>query len=1058
MHLSLRLLGSFEAQLDSDETVESRAKKIEALLAFLATESDRAHRRDRLVGLLFPDMPDDQARTNLRQTLTRLRRAINDGKADPPFLLISREATQFNPDSNYTLDVDAFEDLLKGCHAHRLERDAECEACNQKLAEAVELYRGPFLDDFFLDDSLAFEQWIVVKREQYHAEAMTALQQLADYYERGGEYAVAAEYVRQLLRFEPWKEEAQRQLMRLLAYQGQRTAALQQYHALEKMLRNELGVEPVAESVELFNRIRSLEDVRPFRLPARNNNFVGRDRELALLNDYLTDQEKHLVTVTGPGGSGKTAIAIEAAWRIATLFLGPFLDGVFFVPLAGIDNGELGSAVESSGFDPYVTAIAEAVGFSFSGARRPHDQLSRYMDDKSLLLIIDNVEHVIGDVRPLIRDLLHHSPGSKILVTSRERLGLNNEWILEIEGLPYPGNGNVSVASGQEYFNRADPLTQYQAVALFESLGKRLVPDFNISSDSPANCRATAVVRIVQLVQGLPLGIQLAASWLRMLNCSEIAKEIENSLDFLHSTMHDLPSRHRSLRAVFDSSWQLLNEGERQALRRLSVFHGPFDRAAATAVTGASLATLSALVDHSMLYRQEGVKEMQPVGQYELLDVLRQYAAEKLEEDRGEAEGIRERHAVYYLDTLRQEQDVLIGSKQAATVGNISQNIREIRHAWRWAVQHQDISGLENALTPLTLFYYMRSWFNEAFDLYNLAAGELGRLESTPELDHFLLRLKPRLGWFTFLVGRQQDGCQLLEESIAALRTDGDPPDLAYSLSFAAAALAIMGNYERAKLLAKEALVINERCEDAYGCAIANNILSQVAYQQGAYLLARQYCEASLVFERAIGNRWSLGFSLANLGRVFYALEAYDEAYKNLLESLKIRQEMKDKRGQAMCLRYLGETAHAQGNLNQAQRDLNASLALFRSIGSQDETAAALNSLGHVANARQQLSEARQYYTEALKIAKEAETMPRILDATISLAGLMVEDDPRQAASIATAVQNHPAASQNSREQAADLLNTLKMERPEDTRDPGSQEDSSTDIDKITDELLASVA
>jgi DNA-binding SARP family transcriptional activator len=125
MHLSLRLLGSFEAQLDNDKTLESRAKRIEALLAFLATESDRPHRRDRLVGLLFPDMPDDQARTNLRQTLTRLRRAINDGEADPPFLLVTREATQFNPASDYSLDVDAFEDLLKGCRVHKLERDTE---------------------------------------------------------------------------------------------------------------------------------------------------------------------------------------------------------------------------------------------------------------------------------------------------------------------------------------------------------------------------------------------------------------------------------------------------------------------------------------------------------------------------------------------------------------------------------------------------------------------------------------------------------------------------------------------------------------------------------------------------------------------------------------------------------------------------------------------------------------------------------------------------------------------------------------------------------------------
>ncbi|MFN2256459.1 MAG: AfsR/SARP family transcriptional regulator [Candidatus Promineifilaceae bacterium] len=1058
MHLSLRLLGSFEAQLDSDGAVESRAKRIEALLAFLATESGHAHRRELLVGLLFPDMPEEQARTNLRQTLTRLRRAINDGESDPPFLLVSREATQFNPESDYSLDIEDFEKLLKGCQAHRLERNAACENCNQRLAEAVELYRGPFLENFFLDDSDAFENWVVVKREHYHAQALAALQELADYYERGGDYALATEYARQLVRLEPWKEEAQRQLMRLLAYQGQRTAALQQYHRLETRLRNDLGVEPVAETKALYNRIRDSEDVRPFRLPARNADFVGRERELALLNDYLTDQEKQLVTVTGPGGSGKTAIATEAGWRIAKLYLGPFLDGVFFVPLAGIDSGELAPAPGSSGFDPYVTAIAEAIGFSFSGPRPPHDQLSRYMQDKSLLLIIDNVEHVINDVRPLIADLLYKSPGSEILVTSRERLGLHKEWVMEIEGLPYPGDGDVSLAVERGFPGSEDPLTRYQAIALFESLGKRLVPDFSISSDPRVDCPATAVQRIAQLVQGLPLGIELAASWLRILNCTEIAEEIENSLDFLYSTMHDLPSRHRSLRAVFDSSWQLLNEQEQQALRRLSVFHGSFDRAAATAVTGASLVTLSALVDHSMLHRQDGVKEMQPVGQYVLLEVLRQYAVEKLEEDPDEAASMRERHATHYLDILWQQQDVLIGKDQAEAVTSISQNITEIRYAWRWAVQHQDISSLEHALVPLAQFYYMRSWFNEAFDLFNLASSGLAGLESTPQLDRFLAQLKSRLGWFTFLVGRQQEGRDLLEDSITLLRGSGDALELAYSLSFTAAALAIMGNYKRAKLLAGEALVIYERYQYAYGCAIANNILSQIAYQEGAYLVARQHCEASLAYERAIGNRWSLGFSLANLGRVFYALEDYDEAYKNLQESLVIRQELRDKRGQAMCLRFLGETAQAQGNLNQAQHNLNASLSLFRSIGSQDETAGALNCLGNLAYARQDLSNARYYYADALKIAKEAATMPRILEATISLAVLMVEDEPLLAARIATAVLNHPAASQKSREKAADLIDALKSIKIDGMSDAGSPEDSYADIDIITDELLAAFA
>ena len=1059
MHLSLRLLGSFEAQLDNGNTIESRAKRIEALLAFLATESNRAHRRERLVGLLFAEIPDDQARTNLRQTLTRLRRAIGDQAADPPFLLITREATQFNPASDHFLDVAVFQQMLNGCHAHRPERDPECRDCNQRLAKAVELYRGPFLDDFFLDDSAAFEDWVVVKREQFQVEALLALQQLADYHERGGAYGAATDYVRHQLRFEPWKEEAHRQLMRLLAYQGQRTAALQQYHALKTMLDDELGVEPLAETQSLYNLIRTSEDNRPFRLSHRNANFVGRENELALLNEYITDPEKQLITLTGAGGSGKTAIATETGWRVATRFLGPFIHGVFFVPLAGIDDEELDSLPATSGFDPYVTAMAEAIGFSFSGSRSPREQLSSYLHDKSLLLIIDNVEHVIATARPLISDLMHRAPGIKVLVTSRERLGLNEEWVMEIEGLSYPGHGHVDAAAGHGILESEYSIADYQAVALFESLGRRLVQDFSIRDEpglAEVNCPAAAVRRIAQLVQGLPLGIELAASWLRMLSCTEIAKEIEHSLDFLSSTMYDLPSRHRSLRAVFDSSWHLLNAQEQQALRRLSVFHGSFDRAAATAVTGASLATLSALVDHSMLHRQDILKEGQHVGHYELLEVLRQYAAERLELDAAEAERIREQHAAFYLHFLHQQQEILTGSGQREAVAAVSQNIKEIRHAWRWAVHHQDISGLERALVPLAQFYYMRSWFAEGVDLFNLAARELESRHNTTQTDLILSRLKARHGWFTFLVGRQQEGRKLLQESIDSLRANGNPLDLAYSLSFTAAALAILGDYEEAKLLVEEALAINEQCQDAHGCAISNNILSQIAYQLGDYALAKQYCEASLVFERAIGNRWSLGFSLTNLGRVAYALQDYDEANKYLRESLAIRQELDDKRGQAVCLRFLGETAQAQGDLDQAQRDLETSLALFRNIGSQDETSGALNSLGHLAYARQELPEAKRCYTSALRIAIEAATMPRILDAIISLAKLVAEDAPLQATKIATTVRCHPAASQSSREQAASLIEDLRAAHALEPTALESQDEASADknISVIADNLL----
>lgn len=1057
MYLSLRFLGSFEAQIEGEATIESRAKKIEALLAFLATESDRAHRRERLVGLLFPEMPENQARTNFRQTLTRLRRAIADQDADPAHLLITRESTQFNLASEHFLDVAGFEEALSGCQTHQLERNENCQDCIHKLRDAVELYRGPFLEGFSLDDSAAYEEWILTKREQYHIEALTALQQLADYYEWHGSYAVAAGYVHHQLRLEPWKEEAHRQLMRLFAYQGQRAAALQQYLTLESTLEAELGVEPLAETRTLRDSIRTAEDERPYQLPPRKATFVGRDRELALLNEYLADPDKRLVTLTGPGGSGKTAIATETGWRVARRFLGPFFHGVFFVPFAGIQNEGVDSPAGSSEFDPYVTAVAEAVGFSFSGPRPPREQLSRYLQDKSLLLIIDNIEHVINKARPLLVELLQRAPCIKLLITSRERLGLNEEWIIDIEGFPYPGSDHPGmVTAGQQPDPTAMP-AQYQAIALFERFGQRLVPDFDLSDENVAadnNCAISVVQRIVQLVQGLPLGIELAASWLRVLNCREIAAEIENSLDFLSSRMHDLPSRHQSLRAVFDSSWQLLNSEEQQALRRLSVFSGPFDRAAAAAISGASLSTLSALVDRSMLHRQDSHHADQSAGHYEVLDVLRQYTMEQMEKRAQEAEEIREQHAAFYLQFLKQQQEILISSNQHQAVGAISQNIVEIRPAWRWAVQHQDIPGLSDALDTLALFYYMRSWFAEGAELFGFATAALVIKQEEPQSNVVWARLRARQGWFTFLLGKQQEGLNQLQESIEILRIDGDPADLAYSLSFTAAVLTILGDYETAKRIAEEALTINEQRQDAYGCAISNNVLSQIAYQLGNYPVAKRHSEASLSIERAIGNRWSIGFSLANLGRVAFALQNYEEAYSYFQESLAIRQALEDNRGQALCLRYLGETAQSQGDMELAKQNLEAGLDLFRSIGSQDETSATLNNLGQLALDRGERRAAQRYFIEALQVARQAATTPRILDAIVSLAGLLIEDNPRESATIAAVIQDHPAANRRSRQQAGWLMDEIRKTHARELADFNLEDRSTTDISRLIDDLL----
>lgn len=1015
MHLSLHFLGSFQVKLNENTLTASRAKKIEALLAYLAMEAERTHRREALVGLLFPELPEAQARANLRQTLTRLRRAIKDAKADPPFLLATRETTQFNLASNVTLDVLTFEEGLNGCEKHRGQRNGRCSNCIALASKSVDLYHGPFMDGFFLEDSIAFDDWVLGHRERLQQVALEALQQITDYHEMRGEYSTAESFARQQITIEPWYESAHLQLMRLLVYQGKRTAALRQYESLRTILQDELGVEPEPETESFYKQITAIKEERPYRLPPGERSIGGRDDELAKINVQLADPERRLITLVGVGGIGKTTLAIEIGRRVAANHWGPFFHGVFYVPLAEIEI----SADSQGSTAPLVTAVAEVLGFTFAGTQPPEKQLHYYLRDKSLLLILDNFEHLLRNGYPFVQRLLQATQHLKLLVTSRERLKMAQEWVIPIDGLSVPQTGQND--------------SRY-ALELFKQRASRLVPDFAIGpADDPSNqrCNETDVVKICQLVNGLPLGIELAATWVRMLTCEEIAAEIAQNLDFLQSTLHDVPERHQSLRAVFDYSWNLLDAKEQKVLCQLSVFRGPFDRHAAAAVAGATLPILSTLVDRSLI-QQHLHDAAQGTIRHNWLEVLRQYAAGKFAETTSnEQDGetaVRNRHATYYLQLLSNYRNDLRGSRQQETLDAITQEMANIRAAWHWAVAGNNFTLIGSVTDALGLFYYVRSWFTEGAELFAAAASQY-RTQNSNFTDELIYgNLLARQGWLTFLSGRQSEGQALLTESLKILRPTEDYDALAYTLNFLAVTIYTSGDYTVARQLAEEGLALSITHDDQYRMAVAYNILSQIAYLQGRYGQARTHSRNSLELENSLGNRWSMGFSLTNLGRVAYATEDFDEAETRLLEGLAIREALDDKRGQALCLLYLGDTANAQKNLPLAEERFNTSLAFFREIGNPSGTAVALNRLGSLAQKQNKIQEASDNYHEALVISDQANMKALLLDTLLGIAYLLAASQTDDASIIATLVYEHPAASPKSRNQAQMLLNKLGID------------------------------
>jgi predicted ATPase/uncharacterized protein HemY len=653
-------------------------------------------------------------------------------------------------------------------------------------------------------------------------------------------------------------------------------------------------------------------------LPAQPTPFIGREALLAEIALRLQDPDCRLLTLVGPGGSGKTRLALEAA----AARLEDYAHGVYFVSLAPLRS-----------VDAIVPTVAEAVGFRFSAPRgggvgiEPRQQLLEYLRKKRVLLILDNYEHLLDGV-DLMSDILETAPGLKVLATSRARLKVQAEQLFPVPGMyvpEIPPQTPPGTAPSAPLCDAQDA-AQYSAVKLFLATARRVQPGFELTAGNQAD-----VVRICRLVEGMPLGILLAASWTGMLTPAEIADElageIGQGLDLLETDLRDVPARQRSMRAVFDRSWALLSGRAREVFAGLSIFRGGFAREAAQQVTGASLRELRALVDRSLLHRA-------PTGRYEVHELLRGYAEEKLDREPAAGEAARDRHSATYADALSGWAADLKGPRQKGALAEMDVEIENARAAWNWATERGQVARLDRSLEGLGLFYLKRSRFLEGEAAFRLAADKLAAI---PYSD----RTGPSVA---------ADGGPLLSaDALAAVE----------GLRLRARALAWqgpmswhLGRVELADQLARQGLSLlqdpaladqDTRAEKAFVLATVGQLT--LHYDCGA---ARPLLEESLALYRALGDRWWAAVALDQLGTSAHILSSYDEAEQLYRESLAIRQSLGDQWGSASSLRSLGITHRAQGKHAQAERLFRESLAICREMDDRGGAAEGLEQLGLV--------------------------------------------------------------------------------------------------------------
>ena len=379
--LNISLLGAFHVKRDGIPQTGFATDKVRALLAYLAMERERPHRRESLAALLWPDQSDERARQSLRQALSHLKQVV--GNDD--LFLITPQDIQITPQAELISDVQIFRNLLHACHKHNHLAMRACLPCLKRQEQAIGHYRGEFLAGFSLPDSQPFDEWLLLTRENLQIEAMQTLTDLADSAERRGDYSLARRYALEQVRFEPWREEAHAQVMRLLAYDGQRSAALAQYAACRRALERELGLTPTHSTQKLAQTIQNNELAAPPPVPlppVAPASFVGRESEQDELAEVLAAPTIRLVTLLGPGGMGKTRLALQ----VARAHAGLYRDGIFFVPLAGQAN--LAAALQT---------LVEKLGLQVAPGADLRKTLCEILGQRQMLIVLDNFEQLVSE-------------------------------------------------------------------------------------------------------------------------------------------------------------------------------------------------------------------------------------------------------------------------------------------------------------------------------------------------------------------------------------------------------------------------------------------------------------------------------------------------------------------------------------------------------------------------------------------------------------------------------------------------------------------------------------
>ena len=717
----------------------------------------------------------------------------------------------------------------------------------------------------------------------------------------------------------------------------------------------------------------------PTNIPAQSTPFFGRKSELAEIKRLLG--ETRLLTLTGPGGIGKTRLALRVAEEERDNFRG----GSFFIALAPLRTG-----------DHLIQTIAEALRFPLATHEDPNRQILRFLKDKIILLVLDNFEHLLSSAK-VVSNILEAAPLVKIIATSREKLNLSGEAIQIVGGLEFPEE------------SRSEALGKYDSVTMFIQRARQVRPGFE-----PSPPELEEIGKICHLVQGMPLAIELAAAWLHILSVEEIFRETERGLDILVGELRDAPERHLSIRAVFQHSWSLLDQDERDIVMRLAVFRGGFRREAAQEVSGATLQQLAELANKSFLSHNP------ESGRLEIHELLRQYAQERLEEVPQACIAAQDAHAAYFGEFMRQGWQHLKGSGQMVALAEIEADIENVRAAWQYCLDQRNTPQLWNFIYGLWHVYWIRWWNHAGMELFGEAVRRLDG-EDDRELVAIRALAMAYQSYFMAWLGLAKQGYAIAADSVTSLEQLNQPQALVF---------------------AYDSLGVN-------------------AYFLHRYIEEAQAINQMVEIAREMGDTWLLAFALFGASMVALIQEDYDKAHRLAKTNLFLYEEIGDVIGSTTPLIVLGHVALAQDHLEEAREFYLRCLTLSQQTGFHYAIQTSTKYLGKVSLSLGRIAEAEKYLIQSLKITKEIGFVRDIVNLLYEFARLRIAlGNLEEAVEFLAFIIQHPASQLyrmlegRIRDSAKDLLETLQSELDSESFAAALRRGEALDLEEVVDDLI----